>query len=308
MQKAFEWYYFDIHTESGYDVIFTLHVKPFMSNFNISIFDFFVYQNNRQLYHYFFNHPQYEARVGSDHSRIYFDDRNIILSENNKILVRIEDKQISLQLELNILNKLARPIELNLLPVATDDRYFKWIVFAPLANATGQLQYKNEAIDLKGTAYHDYNTGNINLKKSLKRWYWGKFYQDDSIRVLGRITDRKGNQTQVSLYADSNKVDWQSEAVFEKLESGIKAKDFTFTETHKWKIDDIRFFVNSPKGSLGLLAARFWEAALFFLSTRTATKFLYRLFTNVRYYRYRVEGQDRKARPVISFYEEIDFL
>ena len=84
----FEWYYFDLHTHNGYDVVCTVHPKPFNSIFNISIFDVFVYKNNKVLFHHFFVKSADQKQNEEAPFVLKYDDNNYIKKTDDLIDIR----------------------------------------------------------------------------------------------------------------------------------------------------------------------------------------------------------------------------
>lgn len=54
--------------------------------------------------------------------------------------------------------------------------YFAWLVPVPSGDAKGQIVVHGEALDVKGTAYHDHNWGNRPMHQLMNHWYWGRGY------------------------------------------------------------------------------------------------------------------------------------
>ena len=116
MKNFFEWYYFDLHTEDGFDLIFTLHSRPFMSVFAVSIFDFFIYKDNELQEHRFFTLPSKNVQHSKDGSEIYYNENNYLSNDGLNIKVRAQSKDISLKLDFINLIKDTDPLIKNLLP------------------------------------------------------------------------------------------------------------------------------------------------------------------------------------------------
>ena len=306
MSNPFEWYYFDVHTDSGHDVVFTLHVKPFMSRFEISIFDFFVYKDNKRLIHYFFSRPQQELQRGQNNNILKYDDRNFLKKTDDMFWLSFTDETIAFDLRLESLLSTDNPPQVNLLPEDRGNEYFKWIVYAPVCRASGALSFKEEEISLDGRGYHDYNGGSINLKKTLKGWYWGKFFEAERLTILGQITDRNEKQKNIMLTAGTNGIQQEPNIRIERASGVTTAGDFKCTESAKWMLDDIRFFVSRGSGSKQIFS-KIMELLLYFLSSIPGLNFLHRLLSNTRYRRFRVEGKRENGEPLLSFFEEIEF-
>ncbi len=307
MSDSFEWYYFDVHTDHGHDVVFTLHVKPFMSRFEISIFDFFVYKNNKRLIHHFFSRPQRELQRGQDNRILNYDDRNFLKKTDDTFVLQFTDESITFRLKLESLLPTDTPLEVPLLPGGKGNDSFMWIVYAPVCKASGSLVFKNEEIRLDGRGYHDYNGGSVNLKKTLKDWYWGKFFEVERLTILGQIVDRRGKQKNIIVTADENEIHLEQDINIKRASGVTTTGNFSFTETAHWMLDDIRFFVSGSGAGGKQIFSKMMELLLYLLSRIPGLSFLHRLLSNTRYRRFRVEGKRENGEPLVSFFEEIEF-
>lgn len=306
MSDSFEWYYFDIHTNSGFDVVFTLHVKPFMSRFEISVFDFFVYKDNKRLMHHFFSRPQNELLRAQGNDILKYNAQNYLRKTGDTFKLRFTDEKITFDLRLESLLPTDRPPEVNLLPQPGPEEYFKWVIFAPVCKASGSLVFKEEEIRLEGRGYHDYNGGNINLKKVLKGWYWGKFFEADKLTILGQITDRGGRQKNVLVSADENELILKQTIAVKRVSGVTTAGTFRFREGNRRMLDDIRFFVSRSSVEKAGLSVKLLEVFLYFISRIPVLNRMQKVFGNTRYRRFRTEGRLLDGTPLISFSEEID--
>ncbi len=307
MSDSFEWYYFDIHTDSGYDVVFTLHVKPFMSRFDISIFDFFVYKDKQRLIHHFYSRPQQELLRGQDGYILRYDDRNYLKKTDDTFWLAFKDEKLEFNLQLDSLLPTAAPLNVNLLPDSENADLFKWTLFAPVCKGFGLLRFKGNEILLDGRGYHDYNGGSINLKQTLKGWYWGKFFEAGKLTILGQITDRNGKQKNIKLTADTNGLQQEQNIKIERASGVTTAGDFKFTESIRWMLDDIRFFVSRNNSGGKQIFSKMMEILLYFLSRIPGLNFLHKMLSNTRYRRFRVEGTLPDGKALVSFFEEIEF-
>ena len=306
MSKFFEWYYFDIHTKAGYDVVFTLHTKPFMSCFDISIFDFFIYKDKQRLAHHFYTRPQKQQVTNTNGFTVRYDQQNY-LKHNDIIQLEFKDEQVEFKLKLNPLVSMDKPVEMNLLPGDNDQEYFKWIVYAPMCEASGKLTFNEFNIQLDGLAYHDYNCGNINFKQKLKGWYWGKFYQEDRLSVIGQIEDRDGNKKNVYLKAENKELHWSQDVKILREENRISCEDSVFDENEKWMLDNINLFVSATGGRVSVFMCKIREVVIFFSSRWRFFPYIEKILTNASYSLFRVEATSDTSDPVVSFYEDIKF-
>jgi hypothetical protein len=306
----FEWYYFDIHTDDGYDVIFTLHTKPFNSVFDISIFDVFIYKDNQPLIHHFFIRPQNELSISQNPFCLIVDGDNYIRKSNNLIEVAVKDEKINLSLKFNNLLPEQKPVEMELYPDQEKGKYFKWIVYAPLCDAEGELTWDNNNIKIQGRGYHDYNAGNINLKKRLSGWHWSKFFYGENLLIFGEIVPRKNKTKRVLVHVTPEGCRKDDSPV--KIEDGknlqIKSPvvNFQFSNKEIFNIDAIRFYISQLPAIL-LPLTKLWEITAHISTKNKFLSILKNILTNVKYIRYRKTGIADQKDLINSFHEEIHF-
>lgn len=308
--KTFEWYYFDIHTPDGYDIVFTLHTKPFSSVFDVTIWDIFVYKENRLNFHHFLVTPQSDLKFIEEPFLIRGAEHTFLRKAKDFIEISVRDDKINLSLQLK--NKLpaSESLEVELLPEADHNAYFKWVVFAPLCESRGKLIWNGAEINLEGTAYHDYNAGNINLRKRLKSWFWGKYYWERELIVFGEVLTRKGQKKNIMLHIAPNgmTMDGAPQKIIQKDCIYLKGmqKDFRFTLQDQEKLDDIRFYISTYPKILSPLA-KIRETLAFLSLQKPAFSIISKILTNVRYYRHRSTGLLNGHHKTHSFTEKMLF-
>jgi hypothetical protein len=55
-----------------------------------------------------------------------------------------------------------------------DEHYFAWLPSVPDGRVTAEITRKGVTVRKDGAGYHDHNWGNINMRKVLHHWYWGR--------------------------------------------------------------------------------------------------------------------------------------
>lgn len=306
----FEWYYFDFHTDDGYDIVFTLHTRPFMSVFNVSIFDLFVYQGERRLLHHFFIRPQDQMSIGCNPFILRFDDHNYFIREQGCLELSVRDAQVALQVKIENLFPDRKPLEENLYPDTAQGKTFKWILYLPLGHAAGSFKSSSLQIPIEGQAYHDYNAGDINLKKELSGWYWGKFYRQDSLLILGEIitANRQKKSIFVNATPDIFEVDKEPRVIISGSDISLQSSSgsFSFSCEQDFLIDDIYFLVDTWSSSL-LPFVKLREIAAALTLEKQLLRPLNRILTNGCYQRFRKTGRDEQGISITSFQERIFF-
>ncbi|HHM02215.1 MAG TPA: hypothetical protein ENJ15_04325 [Caldithrix abyssi] len=306
----FHWYYFDLHSADGYDLICTIHPAPFNSVFDIAIIDIYLYNGAETLVHHFFVVPQKELRRSEDPFVLELDKHNFIRKSGGHILVRIRDGETcGLTLELNDPHPLKQPVRSDILPGGAGEESFEWVVHTPYAPATAELKFSGKTHILNGLGYHDYNGGSINLKQSLRYWFWGKYYLRDSLIVYGYIQDRYNNSKKLLLRADKEgtAIDRRAEVEADKHRLRYKGPlgEYDFSVEPAQLLDRVDFFMPAVKAPLFLI--KLLEVGAHFSGRIKFLKPLNRFLTNSVYKRYRSRGTDQKGRALSCFYEEMYF-
>lgn len=304
--SSFEWYYFDLHTDEGYDIVCTIHPRPFNSIFDISIFDIFVYKNNKTLFHHFFVKNARQKQKTENPFIFKYDDNNYIKKSTDQIEVSIMDETVNFKLLFKDILKIKNPPVNELIGKTTEKSWFNWIVYAPLCQGEIKLSWKDNILNVKGSGYHDYNSGAVNLKQVLEKWFWGKYYFDKELLIYGEILARKGQLRKIALLVGDNS--WQiiDDPVREekngKLYFYISQREFVFEMQPKEIIDDVSFYMSKLSGFK--LIVKIVEA-FYHLSSKYSMPFVSKLIANTRYTRSRALGKNIKNKAVTCFSEEM---
>jgi carotenoid 1,2-hydratase len=67
----------------------------------------------------------------------------------------------------------------------------------PMPRARIRASFKRPDFSFEGFAYHDTNRGATRLEKTLARWSWARFLDDDRVRVLYTTLDKAGQRVSV---------------------------------------------------------------------------------------------------------------
>ncbi len=304
LYDQFEWYYFDLHSSNGYDVVCTIHPKPFNSVFKISIFDIFVYKNNQILFHHFFIKPDTFSKKTDDSFELRYDAANYLHRDGNDINLSIADGVIDLKLEFRSAIK-TEPIVRQLIESNNSESLFNWIVYAPACNGKIDLNFEDQRLSLTGIGYHDFNSGHVNLKRELKYWYWGKFYFQNKLLIFGNIIRRDNTKKEVSLLINKDNLENIENPDVEIAGKKIFFNDYVFTMNPAQKIDDVSFYMG--RFIKITILAKFLEFATHILKKIIPSKFLANMVGNTRYKRFRASGVDQNQNQVNCFYEEMIF-
>lgn len=302
------WYYFDVHTLDGYDVVFTLHNRPFMSLFDVAIFDFFIYYENRCILHHFFTLPQAQERLQKEPFLLRYDNRNYIKEKDDGMEVVAGDSRLTLQLHLTNCLPPAKKIHLRL-PV-NDDRYFAWQLSAPQSASAGRISWDKRKVSLQGRGYHDRNYGTIHLKKVLNGWRWAKFYLPQEMIILGEIDFRNGDKRSVLVRCAEQGCRWTQEVETKRVNEVLKISgslgSIELRHQSGQRIDRTYFLIPTwPPAVRQIEKVR--ELLAFFTIHFKVLRPLKKLFTNGRYERYKNVYLTQDAREASAFQERIFF-
>jgi len=185
----FDWYYFDMSTPDGRDLVITYHVRPFTTAFDISIVDVFLYHNGRQVWHHFFPLPL--RRLHTTPTEVAWDKNNRIIFADDGVYFRAKNQEFAIDGHFQQPIVPEEVVELNLLAGSSEEKYFKWQLRLAKAPAHVKVRYNGKQYTFSGQGYHDRNFGNVFLGKEIASWRWGKFYLPDSMMILGEVVERQ---------------------------------------------------------------------------------------------------------------------
>lgn len=305
--SEFEWYYFDLHTDDGYDLVCTIHTAPFNSVFNIAIFDIFIYHKKEEVVHYFYVLPKSDLQKYAHPFLLQYDPLNFIKRDGKSIEVNMKDEQIHLYLTMeDVVQKPNHSV--NQLIDKPKNGNFEWIVYAPFCEAQADIVFGNKTWSLKGRGYHDYNRGDANLKKELKQWVWAKYIEKDFMLVYGDIITRKNESKKIAVAIHSEQVEIDQNPVY-KEEDGqqvirFKEREYRYFFSDSYTVDHVRFYMSSWPQSLKFFV-KIIEAGIHFTSRMPLINRLTNLFRTVSYKRVKSVGKNSNGQPVVRFNEEM---
>lgn len=304
----FEWYYFDIHSDNGYDIVFTLHSKPFMSQFKVAIFDYFIYKDNKVLLHHYSSLPQTEIEFDPRLGNILVRGKTMLSREGDTIRLITGDATISLDLLFE--SQIAHFSPVDVYFPLPEGHSFSWHILSPLNKVTGKVNWNGRQLDLSGIGYHDANSGDINPRQVLRGWTWAKYFVDDILYIYGEVEARQFPLKRVFVKADSSGCVWdenpgyQEDAALQRIGSSLA--DLNFTVQKEQLIDDLYFYVALLPRSLSYIGKAREIAAHLSLTTAILKPFK-RWLTNCRYQRLRQIGVTGGGNKATSFREIMFF-
>jgi len=302
----FEWYYFDVHDPRNLDAVLTIHTLPFNSLFSVSIIDIFIYRDGHKWLHEFIVLPRNQLRKKDAPLEIHFDSRNYLLQDGDKIQGTFANDAIQLTFRFHspMLNQ--TPLRFQLLPQPSDARQFNWMVLAPTGEATLEIQWNGNHIQIQGPAYHDANSGNINFKQAIHHWFWAKFYLPDQLLIFGEIVDHQRQRRCIALGIRDDKVvvDEHPQKVEQenRLELRTTFGTFLLVRNQQICVDDVYFYLPSVPAGFVWWGKLLEMLQFYFIKFRLHG--LKRLLANTRYLRYRTTWRYRD-QSIQSFHEEM---
>ncbi|MDR1250284.1 MAG: hypothetical protein LBK63_13410 [Treponema sp.] len=90
-----------------------------------------------------------------------------------------------------------------------DERYFAWLPSVPEGQVTAEITRNGTTVRKSGTGYHDHNWGNINMRKVMHRWYWGRARAGDYRVITSYIWAEKKygyNEFPIFMIAKENRI------------------------------------------------------------------------------------------------------
>lgn len=307
MPKKFEWYYVDLHSDEGYDLVFKWHTAPFMSVFRNGILDCFLYLNGKKICHYAIVYPQERLVFRKEPLKLGYDNFAEFNKMNSRYFLEIEHTHFKMELEFeNLLPDKLYEVE-NLNPDPNDQDSFIWKLISPLSSGKARIAWMDNEWEVSGRVYFDYNAGDMFFKEKLKSWIWQKVYLGNQLFIGGQINSKNNWIRDLLIHIDSNGIKKINNGRLRMIDRNIYISGDEITSTLNLdeikQIDNIRFFT----GKEGNLLNKVREAGSYFSGKLPTYLPLNLLLSNVHYKRYKGNGKDSSGGKIFSFREEINF-
>jgi hypothetical protein len=173
---TYEWWYFDSHLDDGTSLVIVFYTKSMMSpqtppdpqvTFRLNTPGEAEYS---QVYRpaggeaFSASKESCDVRIGHCYFRgnlreyeIYYRDENT----ETRVILRGEVPPW-------------RPETGHIFFGDNDERYFAWLPSVPEGKVTAEITRGGTTARKSGTGYHDHNWGNVNMRKVMHHWYWGR--------------------------------------------------------------------------------------------------------------------------------------
>lgn len=307
---GFEWFYFDIHTPEGIDIVITHHVQPFSLAMDIELLDVFLFENDREVTH----QSTVYRRGAVVHGREPFSIRSpdgAIEQVSDGYRLRYCGTSHEYDFRLRQCAESWTPLPCSLLADTRNPDSFMWVVWAPHCTCEGTFRVGDRVIEISGLAYHDQNWGTINLAQHFKSWRWGKYLLDDGIMVYGDLRYRRSPARQLCVSAGRGGACYfDSTPTPMAVESGIAVAGKNPLDSvaagESRTVQEVHLFINPLPYPNGFLR-RVTDGAIIALRRRKRLQPLYRRISNTRYRRYKHAFSFRGTCFPLSFHEEIVF-
>jgi len=181
-KKAFEWWYFDAHLDSGHTVVVFFHA----SNPNPGIagkagVELILVRPDGRRIQQFIKYPASEfsaarekadVKVGKNYLKVEYPDGGLPVYE---IFIKEKD------LDFHLIYK----AQVNGWKPGTGQSTFgglgnfSWIVPMPKASVEATVRVGEQTFQSQGVGYHDHNWLNFQFAKIIDYWMWGRIYSEN---------------------------------------------------------------------------------------------------------------------------------
>lgn len=307
---GFEWFYFDIHTPEGIDIVITHHVQPFSLALDVELLDVFLFENDRETTHQSNVYRRGAVVHGREPFAIRTPDGAIEqLSDGYRLRHHVASYEYDLTLR-QCAGHWA-PMPCSLLADSGSPESFTWVVWAPHCTCEGTFRVGGRVIEIRGLAYHDQNWGTVNLAQHFKSWRWGKYILDEGSMVYGDLRYRRSPARQLCVSAGRGGAScFDSTPSSMAVESGITVAGRnpigSVAAEESRTVQEVQLFINPLPYPNGLLR-RAIDTVVIALRRRESLRPLHRHILNTSYRRYKHAFSYRGKRFPLSFHEEIIF-
>ncbi len=225
---SYEWWYFDAHSDDGYQIVIIFYEgNPFSKKYiskleagNQPLADQFpalsisVYENGRPVFYSF-------REVETEDAEFYETEPAGLIGKCRFSGTKTEDQnEFDIHLDQTLANGDSIWGTLSFRSQAKSFRFeessrqpshsHEWNLVMPRAHAEGNLQiagYQKKNIQFSGIGYHDHNTGHEPLKESFEEWYWGRYHLPDATFIYYLMKKTDGWERRAWLIGDDGEVE-----------------------------------------------------------------------------------------------------
>ncbi|MDR1787551.1 MAG: hypothetical protein LBR16_03785 [Treponema sp.] len=178
LRGTYEWWYFDARFDGGASLVIVFYTKPMSSpgaapdpHVTLRL----VTPEGAEHSRVFRPKRRSDFSAAADHCDVrigpcVFSDRGGL----REYRVFFQDDGITADVTLRSTTRPWRP-ETGRLFFGADDRdYFAWLAAVPAGRVSAAITINGKTETHSGTGYHDHNWGNVNIRKILHHWYWGR--------------------------------------------------------------------------------------------------------------------------------------
>ena len=303
----YSWFYFDLISESGLQIVIVFYHRPFFLTYDISICDICIYDHFKK------NHFAFTDSIQQSIFKTKPVDLKIsqskLFKKNNDYLLQIREADFQLELELHQRYSHWQPLSV---PLYEDNHdYFRWTVYAPDLRVQGTMKLNGCSTDLRGNGYLDYNEGNFPLNRTLKSWMWGRLLDGSKAILFGSLSFNNGKIYQPIFVVDDK------EYRFLNSDHPISLENYSLNFSNKIldqqlfsqkieQIDSIKFLISKFPTSWKIMR-KIHEFIFYRLDNYRWGQKINAPFSNVQYYRYLANIRDQHKNNYEGIIEQIKF-
>lgn len=185
--RAFEHWYFDVHTDDGYIVVGFLQTRELMTH--KPGVELHVYAPDGTRKDVVRRYPHSAAGASRESMDVRIGD-NRCYSEfpaNGLPVHHLHLAEEDLEFDLTFTNETPSWMPGSGKTTYGETEYFAWVVGAPRARVTGTVRVGSKTRRADGRGYHDHNWGLGDMKRIIDRWYWGRLYTEEFTLVYAAV-------------------------------------------------------------------------------------------------------------------------
>jgi hypothetical protein len=173
---TYEWWYFDSHLDDGSSLVIVFYTKPMMSpgsapdpNVTLRL----VTKDGREYSQVFRPKDSDGFSAAKERCDVRIGDCRFS-GDLHDYEVYFKDDTIEARVHLTGTALPWRPETGHLYFGEADEDYFAWLPAVPEGKVRAEITLKGKTEHHSGVGYHDHNWGNVNMRKVLHHWYWGR--------------------------------------------------------------------------------------------------------------------------------------
>ena len=191
LDRAFEWWYFDMQLDDGSTLVCTFNTKPNTAPdgpLDPSVLVIYHGADGtkiREDVHH--SADDFSAETASCDVKI---GPNSVKGDLATYDLRINDAGVDAEISITRRSPSWRPGAGVTYFDSKKTHYLAWVVPVPYGEVSGTITVAGETRTVTGSAYHDHNWGNRVMDEGLDHWFWGRAHVGDYTVVYVRMTTK----------------------------------------------------------------------------------------------------------------------